>query len=86
MILNYEALRKHAGRKNIPWTHPETRAEAVENWIRDVKALGVKARRETTSANEIESYFAKLRDAKGFAEALKKGKPDKIRKLPSGKK
>ena len=86
MILNYEALRKHAGRKNIPWTRPETRAEAVENWIRDVKALGVKARRETTSANEIESYFAKLRDAKGFAEALKKGKPDKIRKLPSGKK
>ena len=61
MILNYEALLKFAARKKIPWTRPETRAEAVENWIRDVKAFGVKARRETTSADEIESYFGKLR-------------------------
>ena len=46
-----------------------------------LKAFGVKARRETTSADEIESYFAKLRDEKGFDEFLKNGKPDKIRKL-----
>ena len=63
MILNYDALRKHAAAKNVPWTRPETRGEAVENWIRDVKAFGVKARRETTSAKEIESYFGRLRDA-----------------------
>ena len=65
MILNYDALRKHAAAKNVPWTRPETRGEAVENWIRDVKAFGVKARRETTSAKEIESYFGRLRDAGG---------------------
>ena len=63
MILNYDALRKHAAAKNVPWTRPETRGETVENWIRDVKAFGVKARRETTSAKEIESYFGRLRDA-----------------------
>ena len=83
LLLNYDLLRKFAASKGVPWTRPETRAEAVENWIREVKAFGVKARRETTSADEIESYFAKLRDEKGFDEFLKNGKPDKIRKLPS---
>jgi hypothetical protein len=62
MILNYDALRKYADAKNIPWTRPEKRGEAVENWIRDVKTFGVKARRETTSAKEIESYFGRLLD------------------------
>ena len=83
LLLNYEALRTFAARKNIPWTRPETRAEAVENWIRDVKAFGVKARRETTSADEIESYFGKLRDAEAFGKFMKSGRKDKIQKLPS---
>jgi hypothetical protein len=82
MILNYDALRKHAAAKNVPWTRPETRGEAVENWIRDVKAFGVKARRETTSAGEIETYFGKLRDAEAFGKFMKSGRKDKIQKLP----
>ena len=82
MILNYEALLKFAARKKIPWTRPATRAEAVENWIRDVKAFGVKARRETTSADEIDSYFGKLRDAEAFGKFMKSGRKDKIQKLP----
>ncbi|MBO7687631.1 MAG: hypothetical protein J6V72_14665, partial [Kiritimatiellae bacterium] len=82
MILNYEALRKYAARKNIPWTRPETRAEAVENWIREVKAYGVRAWRETTSAEEIESYFGRLRDAEAFGKFMKSGRKDKIQKLP----
>ena len=86
LLLNYDVLRKFAAKKGFSWTRPETRAAAVENWIRDVKAFGVKARRETTSADEIEKYFATLRDEKAFADFMKKGRPDKIRKLtPSGR-
>ena len=61
MLLNYDALRGASARLGYKWTRPATRAEAVENWIRDVKALGVKARRETTSADEIGKYFGRLR-------------------------
>ncbi len=61
LILHYDALRNLAERKYLPWTRPQTRAEAVENWIRDVKALGVRAVRETTKASAIEDYFSELR-------------------------
>ena len=67
----------------MPWTRPETRAEAVEGWIRDLKSFGVRAVRETTSAAAQEAYFQKIRDEKGFAAYMKHGRPDKIRKLPS---
>ena len=53
-------LRSLAERKYLPWTRPQTRAEAVENWIRDVRALGVRAVRETTKADAIEAYFKEL--------------------------
>lgn len=62
VILDYDALRETAKRNDIPWTRPATRREAVEKWIRDVKSFGVKARRETTSATEIEEYFKRLRE------------------------
>ena len=65
MILNYEALKGIAAKKGYVWTRPDMRAEAVEKWIADVKALGVKARRETTSAAEIDKYFESLRSEKG---------------------
>lgn len=61
LLLNYDILRKLAARQKMPWTRPATKAEAVENWIRDVKSFGVKARRETTSAAEIGKYFDSLR-------------------------
>ena len=63
MILNYDILKGIAEKKGYAWTRPATRAEAVEKWIADVKALGVKARRETTSAEEIDKYFDSLRKA-----------------------
>ena len=62
VILDYDALRETAKRNDIPWIRPATRKEAAENWIRDVKSFGVKARRETTSSSEIEDYFRKLRE------------------------
>ena len=61
MILNYDILKGIAAKKGYHWTRSATRAEAVEKWIADVKALGVKARRETTSAGEIDEYFDSLR-------------------------
>ena len=61
MILNYDVLKGIAAKKGYDWTRPDTRTEAVETWIADVKALGVKARRETTSAEEIDKYFNSLR-------------------------
>lgn len=61
MILNYDILKGIAAKKGYAWTRPATRAEAVEKWISDVKVLGVKARRETTSAEEIDKYFDSLR-------------------------
>ena len=61
MLLNYDILRKIAAKLGYKWTRPATKAEAVENWIRDVKSFGVKARRETTRADEIENYFNSLR-------------------------
>lgn len=60
MLLNYGILRETARKKGFAWTRPETRQEAVEKWIADVRALGVKARRETTKASEIDDYFKKL--------------------------
>ena len=64
MLLNYDALKVVAAKKGLVWTRPATRSEAVEKWIADVKALGVKARRETTKASEIEYYFRRLRENK----------------------
>ena len=61
LLLNYDILRNLAAKQKIPWKRPATKAEAVENWIRDVKSFGVKARRETTRADEIEKYFNSLR-------------------------
>lgn len=61
MLLNYDILRKTAAKLGYKWTRPATKAEAVENWIRDVKSFGVKARRETTRAKEIDDYFNSLR-------------------------
>jgi len=64
MILNYDILKGHAAKKGYAWTRPATRAEALEKWIADVKALGVKARRETVSADEMDKYFKRLRQGK----------------------
>ena len=64
MLLGYDALKNAAAKAGYKWTRPATRAEAVEKWIADVKALGVKARRETTKASEIEYYFRELRENK----------------------
>lgn len=64
MILNYDILKGHAAKKGYAWTRPATRAEALEKWIADVKALGVKARRETVSAEEMDKYFERLRQGK----------------------
>ena len=61
MILNYDALKGIAAKKGCAWTRPATRAEAVEKWIAEVKALGVNARRETVSVKEIDKYFDSLR-------------------------
>ena len=61
MLLNYDALKGIAAKLGGTWTRPATKAETVENWIREVKSFGVKARRETTSAKEIGNYFEKLR-------------------------
>ena len=62
MLLNYDILRDLAAAKNIPWTRPQSRDEAVENWIREVKALGVRAARETTDAGDLEKHFNRLRN------------------------
>ena len=61
MLLHYDILKNASAKLGYKWTRPETKAEAVENWIRDVKSFNVKARRETTSAKEIETYFERLR-------------------------
>ena len=61
IILNYAKLRGLALERGIPWTRPATRAEAVENWIRDVTALGVKAVRETNKPGEMKKYFSRMR-------------------------
>ena len=61
MLLNYDALKSIAAKLGYEWTRPETKVEAVENWIRDVRSFGVKARRETTRADEIDNYFESLR-------------------------
>ena len=60
MLLHYDILRDGAKKANIPWTRPETRAEAAEKWVRDVKSYGVRAYRETTRAEDIEQYFKEI--------------------------
>ena len=62
LLLNYDILRNISAKLGYTWTRPATKAEAVENWIRDVKSFGVKARRETTRADEIDNYFNSLRN------------------------
>jgi hypothetical protein len=71
LLLNYDILRNISAKLGYTWTRPATKAEAVENWIRDVKSFGVKARRETTRADEIDNYFNSLR--KGAKPAGKGG-------------
>ena len=71
LLLNYDILRNISAKFGYTWTRPATKAEAVENWIRDVKSFGVKARRETTRADEIDNYFNSLR--KGAKPAGKGG-------------
>ena len=61
VLMNYDALRDLAVRKGMKWTRPQSRAEAVENWIREVKSFGVVAVRETMDADNIDKYFEKLR-------------------------
>ena len=65
ILLEYDKLKALAEKNGTAWTRPATRAEAVENWIRDVKACGVKARAETVSDKEIHRYFEKLRRGGG---------------------
>ena len=62
VLMDYDALRDLAAKKGRPWSRPQTRAEAVENWIREVKSLGLRAVRETTDAGNIDRYFEKLRN------------------------
>jgi hypothetical protein len=62
MLLHYDALRDFAAKHAIPWSRPATRTEAVENWIREVKALGVRALKETCHSADIDNYFKKLRN------------------------
>ena len=73
LLLNYDILRNISAKLGYTWTRPATKAEAVENWIRDVKSFGVKARRETTRADEIDNYFNSLR--KGAKPAADKFAP-----------
>ena len=61
VLMNYDVLRNLAKAKGLPWTRPESRLEAVENWIREVKALGIRAVRETTDPGNIDNYFEKIR-------------------------
>ena len=61
LLLNYDILRNRSAKLGYKWTRPATKAEAVENWIRDVKSFGVKAYRETTRADNIDNYFNSLR-------------------------
>ena len=76
MLLNYDALKGIAAKLGGTWTRPATKAETVENWIREVKSFGVKARRETTSAKEIGNYFENLRkESKREGRALSRPKP-----------
>ena len=74
LLLNYGVLKNLAAKTGCKWTRPATRAEAVENWIRDVKAAGVKAARETTSANAINAHFDRLRN--GGAKPVARKWPD----------
>lgn len=55
------APRGLAEKSGVKWTRPQTREEAVENWIREVKSLGVRAVRETTDSDNINRCFEKLR-------------------------
>ena len=61
ILLNYDVLKDFAAKLGCEWTRPATKAEAVENWIRDVKSFGVKAFRETLNAGDIEGHFKSLR-------------------------
>ena len=60
LLLGFDALKSAAAAKGIPWPRPATHAEMATNWVRDVKSFGVKAWRETTSADDIGLYFGKL--------------------------
>lgn len=73
LLLNYDIL-KAAATKRVPpagrttsvssaraWRRPASRAQAVEQWIAEVKEAGVRAVHETTDAKAIEKYFKQLR-------------------------
>ncbi len=67
LLLHYDALRDFAAKHDILWPRPEKRAEAVENWIHEVRALGVRALAETSNEADVEKYFNGLRN-EGNAE------------------
>ena len=60
VLLGFDALKSVAAEKGVLWQYPATRAEMATNWVREVKSFGVKAWRETTSADDIGIYFGKL--------------------------
>lgn len=61
MLQNYDVLRDLACKKGVPWKRPSERADAVDAWIREVKAHGVRAVRETKDAADIGRHFDRLR-------------------------
>ena len=72
LLLNYDALRDFAKGRNLPWTRPATKAEAAANWIHEIRAQGVRAYRETTTAATLEAYLSKLSgDSHGDSDAKK---------------
>ena len=67
LLLHYDVLRDFAKEKNLPWTRPATRAEAAANWVREIRAQGVRAYRETTTEATLENYLSKLLSAETLA-------------------
>ena len=65
LLLNYAILRDLATKNGPAWNRPQDPAKAVEMWIEAVKAQGVKAIHETTSATAINQAFDALRKTVG---------------------
>ena len=61
LLLNYDILHQAARAAKRAWRRPATHAQAVENWIRDVKAEGVRAVHETNDPAAQNRYFEQLR-------------------------
>ena len=65
LLLNYAILRDLATKNGPAWNRPQDPAKAVEMWIEAVKAQGVKAIHETTSATAINQAIDALRKTVG---------------------